>query len=73
MATAINPGDEVFLDTSYALALSAPTDQLQIVASAMRAGQSLTSAMGLGSIAVSPSRGRIWLTSRAAGRNGSRL
>ncbi len=27
MATAINPGDEVFLDTSYALALSAPTDQ----------------------------------------------
>jgi predicted nucleic acid-binding protein len=28
MATAINPGDEVFLDTSYALALSAPTDQL---------------------------------------------
>lgn len=27
MATTINPGDEVFLDTSYALALSAPTDQ----------------------------------------------
>jgi predicted nucleic acid-binding protein len=27
MATAINPGDEVFLDTSYAIALSAPTDQ----------------------------------------------
>jgi predicted nucleic acid-binding protein len=27
MATAINPRDEVFLDTSYALALSAPTDQ----------------------------------------------
>lgn len=27
MATAINPGDEVFLDTSYALALSAPTDE----------------------------------------------
>jgi predicted nucleic acid-binding protein len=27
MATAINPGDEVFLDTSYALALSASTDQ----------------------------------------------
>jgi predicted nucleic acid-binding protein len=27
MATAINPADEVFLDTSYALALSAPTDQ----------------------------------------------
>jgi uncharacterized protein len=27
MATAINPGDKVFLDTSYALALSAPTDQ----------------------------------------------
>jgi hypothetical protein len=27
MATAINAGDEVFLDTSYALALSAPTDQ----------------------------------------------
>lgn len=27
MATAINPGDEVFLDTSYALAWSAPTDQ----------------------------------------------
>ena len=27
MATAIDPGDEVFLDTSYALALSAPTDQ----------------------------------------------
>jgi predicted nucleic acid-binding protein len=27
MVTAINPGDEVFLDTSYALALSAPTDQ----------------------------------------------
>lgn len=26
MATAIDPGDEVFLDTSYALALSAPTD-----------------------------------------------
>lgn len=26
MAIAINPGDEVFLDTSYALALSAPTD-----------------------------------------------
>ncbi len=26
MATAINPGDEVFLDTSYALALSASTD-----------------------------------------------
>ena len=26
MATVINPGDEVFLDTSYALALSAPTD-----------------------------------------------
>jgi predicted nucleic acid-binding protein len=28
MATAIDPGDEVFLDTSYALALSASTDQL---------------------------------------------
>jgi hypothetical protein len=27
MATAIHPGDEVFLDTSYALALSASTDQ----------------------------------------------
>jgi predicted nucleic acid-binding protein len=27
MAKAINPGDEVFLDASYALALSAPTDQ----------------------------------------------
>ncbi len=27
MATVINPKDEVFLDTSYALALSAPTDQ----------------------------------------------
>jgi predicted nucleic acid-binding protein len=27
MATAINPGDEVFLDASYALALSASTDQ----------------------------------------------
>jgi predicted nucleic acid-binding protein len=27
MAMAINSGDEVFLDTSYALALSAPTDQ----------------------------------------------
>jgi uncharacterized protein len=27
MATVINPGDEVFLDTSYAVALSAPTDQ----------------------------------------------
>jgi uncharacterized protein len=27
MATAINPRDEVFLDTSYAIALSAPTDQ----------------------------------------------
>jgi len=27
MATTINPGNEVFLDTSYALALSAPTDQ----------------------------------------------
>ena len=27
MAMAIHPGDEVFLDTSYALALSAPTDQ----------------------------------------------
>jgi len=27
MATAINPGDELFLDTSYALALSASTDQ----------------------------------------------
>ena len=27
MAKAINPGDEVFLDTSYALALSATTDQ----------------------------------------------
>jgi predicted nucleic acid-binding protein len=27
MEKAINPGDEVFLDTSYALALSAPTDQ----------------------------------------------
>jgi predicted nucleic acid-binding protein len=27
MATVIDPGDEVFLDTSYALALSAPTDQ----------------------------------------------
>jgi uncharacterized protein len=27
MATTISPGDEVFLDTSYALALSAPTDQ----------------------------------------------
>lgn len=27
MAAAIQPGDEVFLDTSYALALSAPTDQ----------------------------------------------
>jgi predicted nucleic acid-binding protein len=27
MATAINPRDEVFLDTSYALALSASTDQ----------------------------------------------
>jgi predicted nucleic acid-binding protein len=28
MATTIDPKDEVFLDTSYALALSAPTDQL---------------------------------------------
>jgi hypothetical protein len=28
MVTAINPGDEEFLDTSYALALSASTDQL---------------------------------------------
>jgi predicted nucleic acid-binding protein len=27
MAKAINPKDEAFLDTSYALALSAPTDQ----------------------------------------------
>jgi predicted nucleic acid-binding protein len=27
MAATIHPGDEVFLDTSYALALSAPTDQ----------------------------------------------
>jgi predicted nucleic acid-binding protein len=27
MATAINPRDEVFLDTSYAIALSAPTDR----------------------------------------------
>lgn len=27
MATTIHPGDEVFLDASYALALSAPTDQ----------------------------------------------
>jgi predicted nucleic acid-binding protein len=27
MATVINPGEEVFLDTSYALALSASTDQ----------------------------------------------
>jgi predicted nucleic acid-binding protein len=27
MATAINPGEQVFLDTSYALALSASTDQ----------------------------------------------
>jgi predicted nucleic acid-binding protein len=30
MAMAINPGDEVFLDTSYALALSASTDQLHV-------------------------------------------
>ena len=27
MAKAISPGDEVFLDTSFAIALSAPTDQ----------------------------------------------
>lgn len=27
MATALNPKDEVFLDASYALALSATTDQ----------------------------------------------
>jgi predicted nucleic acid-binding protein len=27
MAKSISPGDEVFLDTTYAIALSAPTDQ----------------------------------------------
>lgn len=32
MATPIDPQDEVFLDTSYALALSAPTDRHHAVA-----------------------------------------
>jgi hypothetical protein len=36
MATAINPNDEVFLDTSYALALSAPTDQFHSLALRLR-------------------------------------
>ncbi len=42
MATVIDPGDEVFLDTSYALALSAPTDQYH--AAARRLADELESA-----------------------------
>jgi predicted nucleic acid-binding protein len=42
MATVIDPGDEVFLDTSYALALSAPTDEFH--ARALRLADELEAA-----------------------------